>query len=119
MGSSSQAWAQAFFGVGPPVKVRASARLYPIISYIQELVKKKKKINSLHQQQEPGILWDTNLTEKGIIMKIYEDGTQLKRIADALEEILRLVKADQEKMEKRFEEPRPDLPEDVPFKGRL
>ena len=33
-------------------------------------------------------------------MKIYEDGTQLKRIADALEEILRLVKADQEKMEK-------------------
>ena len=35
-------------------------------------------------------------------MKIYEDGTQLKRIADALEEILRLVKADQEKMAKRF-----------------
>ena len=29
------------------------------------------------------------------------DTTQLKRIADALEEILRLVKADQEKMEKR------------------
>tara|TARA_Y100000389_G_scaffold183149_1_gene200344 strand:+ start:99 stop:212 length:114 start_codon:yes stop_codon:yes gene_type:complete len=28
--------------------------------------------------------------------------TQLKRIADALEEILRLVKADQEKMAKRF-----------------
>ena len=27
------------------------------------------------------------------------DTTQLKRIADALEEILRLVKADQEKME--------------------
>jgi len=27
---------------------------------------------------------------------------QLKRIADALEEILRLVKADQEKMAKRF-----------------
>ena len=43
----------------------------------------------------------------------------LIRIADALEEILRLVKADQEKMEKRFEEPRPDLPEGVPFKGRL
>ena len=35
-------------------------------------------------------------------MKIYEDGTQLKRIADALEEILRLVKADQEKMAKKF-----------------
>ena len=28
--------------------------------------------------------------------------TQLKRIADALEEILRLVKEDQEKMAKRF-----------------
>ena len=43
-------WVQALkpgpklFGVGPPVKVRASARLYPIISYIQGLVKKKKKI---------------------------------------------------------------------------
>jgi len=33
---------------------------------------------------------------KGIIM----NDTQLKRIANALEEILRLVKADQEKMEK-------------------
>jgi hypothetical protein len=30
------------------------------------------------------------------------DTTQLKRIADALEEILRLVKQDQEKMAKRF-----------------
>ena len=99
----------SFFGVGPPVKVRASARLYPIISYIQELVKKKKKINSFHQQQEPGILWDTNLTEKGIIMDnemITKTATslQLERIADALEEILRLVKADQEKMEKRLRE---------------
>jgi hypothetical protein len=28
------------------------------------------------------------------------DNEQLKRIADAIEEILRLVKADQEKMEK-------------------
>ena len=35
-------------------------------------------------------------------MKIYEDGIQLKRIADALEEILRLVKLDQEKMAKRY-----------------
>ena len=41
-------------------------------------------------------------------MKIYEDGIQLKRIADALEEILRLVKADQEKMAKRFPEPETD-----------
>ena len=30
-------------------------------------------------------------------IKIYEAGEQLNRIADALEEILRLVKADQEK----------------------
>jgi hypothetical protein len=30
--------------------------------------------------------------------------TQLKRIADALEEILRLVKLDQEKMERRLNE---------------
>ena len=30
------------------------------------------------------------------------DNEQLKRIADAMEEILRLVKADQEKMAKRF-----------------
>ena len=37
-------------------------------------------------------------------MKIYEDGTQLKRIADALEEILRLVKADQERSQKYMEE---------------
>ena len=36
------------------------------------------------------------ITKKGIIM----DTTQLKRIADALEEILRLVKEDQEKMRK-------------------
>ena len=28
--------------------------------------------------------------------------TELRRIADALEEVLRLVKADQEKMAKRF-----------------
>ena len=35
-------------------------------------------------------------------MKIYEDGTQLKRIADALEEVLRLVKQDQEDAKKRM-----------------
>ena len=32
------------------------------------------------------------------------DTTQLKRIADALEEILRLVKKDQEETKKRLEE---------------
>jgi len=37
---------------------------------------------------------------KGINM----NDTQLKRIADALEEILRLVKLDQEKMAKRFQD---------------
>ena len=35
-------------------------------------------------------------------IKIYEAGEQLNRIANALDEILRLVKADQEKMAKRF-----------------
>ena len=34
--------------------------------------------------------------------------TELRRIADALEEVLRLVKADQEKMAKRFPEPETD-----------
>ncbi len=41
-------------------------------------------------------------------IKIYEAGDQLNRIANALEEILRLVKADQEKMTKRFPEPETD-----------
>ena len=35
-------------------------------------------------------------------LKIYEAGEQLNRIANTLEEILRLVKLDQEKMAKRF-----------------
>jgi ABC-type proline/glycine betaine transport system ATPase subunit len=35
-------------------------------------------------------------------LKIYEAGEQLNRIANALEEILRLVKLDQEKMAKRY-----------------
>jgi len=43
----------------------------------------------------------------------------LIRIAEALEEILRLVKEDQERSKKYMEEPKPDLPEDVPFAGRL
>jgi hypothetical protein len=45
--------------------------------------------------------------------------TQLRRIADALEEILRMVKEDQERSKKYMEEPKPDLPDDVPFAGRL
>ena len=47
------------------------------------------------------------------------DNEQLKRIADAIEEILRLVKQDQERSKKYMEEPKPDLPDDVPFAGRL
>jgi len=41
-------------------------------------------------------------------IKIYEAGEQLNRIANALDEILRLVKLDQEKMAKRFPEPETD-----------
>ena len=37
-----------------------------------------------------------------------ESSEELKRIANAIEEILRLVKADQEKMAKRFPEPETD-----------
>ena len=47
------------------------------------------------------------------------DTEQLKRIADVLEEILQLVKADQERSRKYMEEQQPDLPDDVPFAGRL
>ena len=41
-------------------------------------------------------------------IKIYEAGEQLNRIANALDEILRLVKLDQEKMAKRVPEPETD-----------
>ena len=44
---------------------------------------------------------------------------ELRRIADAIEEILQLVKADQERSRKYMEEQKPDLPDDVPFAGRL
>ena len=44
---------------------------------------------------------------------------ELKRIADALEEVIRMVKEDQERSRKYMEEPKPNLPDDVPFKGRL
>ena len=48
-----------------------------------------------------------------------ESSEELKRIAVALEEILRLVKEDQERSRKYMEEPKPDLPDDVPFAERL
>jgi len=50
---------------------------------------------------------------------LYILNDNIVRIADALEEILRLVKADQERSKKYMEEPKPDLPDDVPFAGRL
>jgi hypothetical protein len=37
-------------------------------------------------------------------MKLYDQGEQLKRIADAIEEILRLVKVDQAKTAERYKE---------------
>ncbi len=43
-------------------------------------------------------------------LKIYEAGEQLNRIANTLEEILRLVKLDQEKTAKRFPEPESEDP---------
>jgi hypothetical protein len=41
-------------------------------------------------------------------MKLYSEGEQLKRIADALEEILRLVKEDQERSRKYMEDRKDD-----------
>jgi hypothetical protein len=41
-------------------------------------------------------------------IKIYEAGEQLNRIADALEEVLRLVKEDQEKSRKYMEDRKDD-----------
>jgi len=36
-------------------------------------------------------------------MKLYSEGEQLKRIADALEEVIRMVKKDQQETKERFE----------------
>ena len=41
-------------------------------------------------------------------IKIYEAGEQLNRIANALEEVLRLVKEDQERSRKYMEEKKDD-----------
>ena len=41
-------------------------------------------------------------------MKTYEAGEELNRIANALEEILRLVKEDQERSQKYMEEKKDD-----------
>jgi len=54
------------------------------------------------------MLWDyIRVNRKDIHMskiKIYEAGEQLNRIANALEEILRLVKEDQERSRKYMED---------------
>ena len=59
-------------------------------------------------------------------MKLYDQGEQLKRIADALELVIQMVKKDQEETKARFEErwdePKNDLPDNIngrPYKGRL
>ena len=41
-------------------------------------------------------------------IKIYEAGEQLNRVANALEEILRLIKEDQERSRKYMEEKKDD-----------
>ena len=51
--------------------------------------------------------------------KLHQLTEGVTRIANYMEEILQLVRADQERSKKYMEEPKPDLPEDVPFKGRL
>ena len=59
-------------------------------------------------------------------MKLYSEGEQLKRIADALELVIQMVKKDQEetraRFEERWDEPKNDLPDNIngrPYKGRL
>ena len=51
--------------------------------------------------------------------KLHQLTEGVTRMANYMEEILQLVKADQERSQKYMEEPKPDLPEDVPFAGRL
>ena len=50
---------------------------------------------------------------------LYIANDNLKRIADALDLIIKMVKEDQERSRKYMEEQKPDLPDDVPFAGRL
>jgi len=51
--------------------------------------------------------------------KLHQLTEGVTRIANYMEEILQLVRADQERTKKYMEEPKPDLPDDVPFAGRL
>ena len=77
MGSSSQAWAQAFLGWAHPYNFKRHVYHHPqppskcigFSEICQEVYLHKSKINLLRQQQGPGILWDINLTEKGYQMR--------------------------------------------------
>ena len=51
--------------------------------------------------------------------KLHQLTEGVTRIANYMEEILKLVRADQERSRKYMEETKPDLPDDVPFAGRL
>jgi hypothetical protein len=51
--------------------------------------------------------------------KLHQLTEGVTRIANYMEEILKLVRADQERSKKYMEESKPDLPDDVPFAGRL
>ena len=51
--------------------------------------------------------------------KLHQITEGVTRIANYMEEILQLVRADQERSKKYMEESKPDLPDDVPFAGRL
>jgi hypothetical protein len=51
--------------------------------------------------------------------KLHQLTEGVTRIANYMEEILQLVRADQERSKKYMEESKPDLPDDVPFAGRL
>tara|TARA_R110002051_G_scaffold282761_1_gene344514 strand:- start:47 stop:253 length:207 start_codon:yes stop_codon:yes gene_type:complete len=67
--------------------------------------------------------------DKEVNGHLYIANDNLKRIADALEEVIRLVKQDQEKFERykeetteKWDEPKNDLPDNIngrPYKGRL
>ena len=69
-----------------------------------------KKFNLSQQPQASsltaGVGYDRMYLERNIMEDIYEKikASELKRIADALEEVLRLVKEDQERSRKYMEE---------------
>ena len=62
---------------------------------------------------------DKEIKEHTQVIKLALIAQGVTRMANYMEEILHLVKADQERSRKYMEEPKPDLPDDVPFAGRL